>query len=362
MPVTLDSLAALPDLRFDAILDVRSPAEFAEDHVPGAQNLPALSNAERARVGTIYTQESPFKARKIGAALVARNVARHLEGPLAGYDGAWQPLVYCWRGGQRSGSVATILGAIGWRVDTLAGGYQSYRRLVADQMHNAPLAHRLVLLDGNTGTAKTALLHRLAALRVQVLDLEGLAAHRGSVFGADPERPQPAQKAFESAVAGALTQLDPAKPVVVEAESARIGGVLVPPSLWAAMRAAPRIRVTASAEARAAYLTRAYRDIVADLSQLRMTLNRLVSFHARADIDVWRAMAEAGAHRDLAYALITAHYDPRYAKWRRKQGQADLAVIDLGDLSDAALEHGARALASAVNIHHGTIMAPEPSI
>ena len=170
MPLKLTTLKQVFQAPFDTVIDVRSPAEFAEDHIPGAISLPALGNEERARVGTIYTQDTPFKARKIGAALVARNVAAHLDGPLADKPGGWQPLVYCWRGGQRSGSFASILSQIGWRAQTIEGGYRSYRRLVVQAMHEEALPHRLILLDGNTGTAKTELL----AL---------LAAHRGSLFG-----------------------------------------------------------------------------------------------------------------------------------------------------------------------------------
>jgi len=260
MPLTFATLSDILAHGADTVIDVRSPAEFAEDHIPGATNLPALSNAERAEVGTIYKQVSPFKARKVGAALVARNVAAHLQGPLADKQGGWQPLVYCWRGGQRSGSFASILQQIGWRADTVTGGYQSYRRLVAGMLHDTPLPHgKLILLDGNTGTGKTALLAKLRDRGVQTLDLEGMANHRGSLLGA-MDAAQPAQKAFESRIAAALTGCSPDKPVVLEAESSKIGRLSLPPSLWTAMCAAPRIMVTASLQTRAAK-SRAAHDI-----------------------------------------------------------------------------------------------------
>ena len=127
---------------FDAVIDVRSPAEFAEDHVPGAISLPVLSNEERAQVGTIYVQESRFRARRIGAAIIARNVARHLETVLADKGGEFRPLVYCWRGGQRSGAMATILSQVGWRTAVLAGGYKTYRRYVQARLYGeAPPLH-----------------------------------------------------------------------------------------------------------------------------------------------------------------------------------------------------------------------------
>ena len=232
-----------PGADFDAVIDVRSPAEFAEDHVLGAINLPVLSDAERARVGTIYVQESPFLARKIGAALVARNAAAHIEGPLSAHEGGWQPLVYCWRGGQRSGSFASILSQIGWRAETLSGGYQSYRRLVAKRLYDDAFPSPIILLDGNTGTAKTEVLHRLADRGVQTIDLEGLANHRGSVLGARGD--QPSQKGFESALAGQVAGLDPGRPVILEAESSKIGKLNIPGRVFEAMKAAKRFRIEA---------------------------------------------------------------------------------------------------------------------
>ncbi|MBV8684102.1 MAG: tRNA 2-selenouridine(34) synthase MnmH, partial [Caulobacteraceae bacterium] len=214
---TPDRLAA-----FDAIIDVRTPAEFADDHVPGAVNLPVLSNEERAQVGTIYVQESRFKARRIGAAIIARNVATHLEDALADKPGSFAPLVYCWRGGQRSGAMATILDQIGWRVTVLTGGYRTYRRRVTTALYEAEPSLKVVLIDGQTGVAKTDILGRLAARGVQALDLEGLAAHRGSLFGALTQ-PQPPQKLFESRLLAAMEGFDLTRPVVVEAESSKVG-------------------------------------------------------------------------------------------------------------------------------------------
>ena len=347
MPQPFPTLADFYAHGYDTVIDVRSPAEFAEDHVPGAMSLPAMSNDERAVVGTMYVQESPFRARKIGAAIVARNVASHLEGPLADKDGGWRPLVYCWRGGQRSGSVASILSQIGWRAQTVEGGYRSYRRLVAGMLHDRPLPHRLILLDGNTGTAKTALLHRLAARGVQVVDLEGLAAHRGSLFGA-VERPQPAQKAFESLLAKDFTQLDPARPVVVEAESSKIGDLLVPPSVWTAMRTAQRIRVAAPLDARARYLARAYADLTAAPEALADSIRQLVPYQGREQVDAWLKLAADGAFAPLAGDLMRQHYDPRYAKWRSRHDHDELAVIEAEDLKDDDLDRAADRIAAVV--------------
>ncbi len=323
MALTFSSLPDLLNHGFDTVIDVRSPAEFAEDHIPGAINLPVLDNEERARVGTIYKQQSPFLARKLGAALVFRNSAAHLEGPLAQKDGGWRPLVYCWRGGQRSGGFTWMLGQVGWRAEVIEGGYRSYRRLVHAALYDTPLPLRPVLLDGNTGTAKTALLPLLRARGVQVLDLEGLANHRGSLLGA--MGPQPDQKAFETALAAQICALDPASPVLVEAESNKIGQRIIPPTLWEAMRRAPRIEVSAPLAARARFLAQGYADMTADPDRLRDRLSPLRSLRGAETVDHWLALLAEGRMEALAQALMVDHYDPAYAKSRERLSDVPLA-------------------------------------
>ena len=345
MPIRFGSLAALLDHGFDTVIDVRSPAEFAEDHIPGAINLPAMSNDERAQVGTIYTQDSPFKARKIGAAIVSRNVASHLEGPLADKSGDWRPLVYCWRGGQRSGSVAIILEQIGWRAATVQGGYQAYRRLVYDAFYNQPLPHRFILLDGLTGTAKTRVLHHLAEHGIQTLDLEGAANHRGSMLGGF-DAPQPSQKAFESRLAADLAGLDPAKPVVIEAESSKIGRLIVPPSIWHAMRAAPAIELTASLDERVRYLVETYGDVVKNRDELVARLQPLRQFRSNSIVDDWQDMLAQNDLSAFARSVIAEHYDPAYAKSRINNIPA--ATVEIADLNDNGIAHAAAMVADRV--------------
>ncbi|MEM7521560.1 MAG: tRNA 2-selenouridine(34) synthase MnmH [Pseudomonadota bacterium] len=329
-PLALSALSDIDALSPDTVIDVRAPAEFAQDHIPGAINLPVLSDMERAQVGKIYTQDSPFKARKIGGALVAQNTAHHLQTALAGKDGGWQPLVYCWRGGQRSGAFATILDQVGWRVHLLKGGYQSYRRLIVKLLYTDALHHRIVLIDGGTGTAKTALLHHLAQAGAQTVDLEGLARHRGSLFG-HRAAPQPSQKMFESQLAQGLKPLDPKQITFMEAESSKIGERLIPPSLWSVMVNAPRVRLSAPIAARAAYLTNAYRDLTQDATQLSEVIDKLRPYHAAELIGTWKAQAAQGDWEALARGLITSHYDPRYAKAAAidQAGRTDVALPDL---------------------------------
>jgi tRNA 2-selenouridine synthase len=324
---------------FDDIIDVRSPAEFADDHLPGALSLPVLSDAERARVGTIYKQVAPFAARKLGAALVARNASAHLEGVLADRPGGWRPLVYCWRGGQRSGSFATILAAIGWRVETVAGGYKAWRALVVRALHDAPFPARAVVIDGDTGTAKTDLLARLAARGAQVIDLEAMARHRGSVFGG-VQGPQPTQKRFEGALALALARLDPARPVVMEAESPMLGALRLPPAVIRALACAPRIELDAARPARAAYLLGAYPDLGADPARLLALIDRLRPWQPREVIEGWQAAVAAGDLLRLAEGLMARHYDPLYARARARHG-APAARIGMGALDAPAREAAA---------------------
>ena len=347
MPQTFASLTAILNHGFDTLIDVRSPAEFAEDHVPGAVNLPSLSNAERAEVGTIYKQVSPFRARKLGASMVLRNVADHIAGPLKDHDGGWRPLIYCWRGGQRSGVFTTILKEIGWRAEKVEGGYQTYRKLVQSYLYDTPLTHRLILLDGYTGTAKTALLPRLAAQGIQTLDLERLARHRGSLLGEMPGG-QPAQRGFETALAAALTQLDPTRPTVVEAESSKIGRINLPPSLWARMIAAPRIDLTAPMAARVHYIAKDYADILRDPETVRIRLAPLRRQRGHATVDHWQALQNAKDYHGLAQALMADHYDKSYSKSRRLSERNVLGTVHAETLDPAGLEIAAGALAKMV--------------
>ncbi len=344
-PVTLTSLADLASWNADTIIDVRAPAEYAHDHIPGSINLPVLDDAQRAEVGTLYRQVNRFQARKIGGALVAQNTAAHLQGPLADKEGGWQPLVYCWRGGQRSGAFATILDQVGWRVRVLDGGYRSYRRKVTALLYDAPLdGLRLVVVAGGTGTGKTALLHALSAEGAQVLDIEGLAEHRGSLFGRTGV-PQPSQKMFETRLAAQITGFDRQRTVFVESESSKVGDCTIPPSLWARMADAPRIHITAPLASRTRFLCDAYGDITQDATVLDELLDKLRPYHAGDRVDGWKDSVAARNWPALAEGLITHHYDPRYDRSGATRSMT-VDTIDLPDLSEATLAVTARDLAA----------------
>jgi len=333
---------------FAEVIDVRSPSEFAEDHVPGAGNFPVLDDAERARVGTMYKQVSPFESKKLGAALVSRNIARHLEAGFAQRDRSWRPLVYCWRGGKRSEAMTHVLREIGWQAAQLDGGYKAYRREVVAQLATRPREYRYLVLCGETGSAKSRLLEALAAAGAQALDLEQLAAHRGSVLGNLPDAPQPSQKMFETRVWDALRKLEPDQPVFIEAESKRIGRLQVPDALLETMRAAECIRIEAPVEARVQFLVDEYRHFLADPAVLKTQLDCLVALHGREVIGRWRAAADRGEWTALVADLLESHYDPAYRK-STHQNYARLAaamVLRPRDLAPTAIAALATELAA----------------
>lgn len=331
--------------KYDFIIDVRSPAEFAEDHIPGAVSLPVLNNDERARVGAIYKQESRFKARRIGASLVARNMASHLDEFFADVEPDAQLLVYCWRGGMRSGSFATIASQVGWKISTIAGGYRTWRRLVVDGLRSDQRPYKVCLVDGLTGSGKTDILIQSKALGAPVVDLEGAASHRGSVFGALKDAVQPTQKLFESIVWRDISTLQTTAPFIIEAESNRIGRCEIPKRLWSGMKRSKRIIISAPLETRAEYLVRIYEHFDVDKRALITSIENLRPFHPSAVIDEWIEYAISGEFLDLARDLLINHYDPRYQKSAAQNDQPVMAEIALIDLSASEISRAASEIA-----------------
>ncbi|NOX95952.1 MAG: tRNA 2-selenouridine(34) synthase MnmH [Alphaproteobacteria bacterium] len=343
---TTDAQSLAP---FDAIIDVRSPAEFAEDHIPGAINLAVLSDAERAEVGTIYKQISTFKARRIGAALISRNAARHLEEYFADKAPASQFLIYCWRGGMRSGSMATIVSEVGWRTSVLKGGYKTWRRKVVHELRDSQSPLNIVLLDGQTGSAKSEIIVNAAKLGLQTLDLEALARHRGSVFGALVGTAQPSQKHFESLLWDQLSRLDLSKPILVEAESSHIGKCEIPSRLWRSMQTAKHIVIEADITARAKFLVSAYRDMIEDVPAILSAINRLTQYHSKETIGDWRNMVEAEEFSQLAEELMREHYDPLYSRSSERRVSKPLAKIPLGRIDDVSIAKAAEEINSIIS-------------
>lgn len=297
---------------FDEVVDVRTPAEFADDHLPGATSAPVFTNAERARIGTIYKQESTFTATRLGAAIVARHIAEHLETTFADRPRTWRPLIYCWRGGKRSGAMTTWFNLIGWKARQLDGGYKAWRRHVMDRLDALPTAMQFIVLAGPTGCGKTRLLQALDAVGAQTLDLEGIACHRGSILGAMPGCPQPSQRHFETCLYAAINQFDPARPVFVEAESRNIGRCSLPGGLFEAMHDGRCVRVQAHMPQRIEFLLQDYRHLFAAAGDFKQTLQRLIGLHSRETVGHWQALIDADRRAEVFQQLVEQHYDPAY--------------------------------------------------
>jgi len=333
--------------QFDTVIDVRSESEFQVDRLPGAINCPVLSDSERAQVGTLYKQVSPFDARRTGAALVANSIAMHLRSCFADRPRGWSPLVYCWRGGERSASVAHVMGRIGWRVHTLEGGYRAFRRLVVDALQVLPARLHYRVLCGATGSGKSRLLTHLERAGAQVLDLEALAAHRGSVLGDLPGCPQPSQRQFETRLWWALSRLDAARPVFVESESRKIGDCHLPASLLDAMRQSDCIALDLSVPQRIQLLRDEYRHYEHRPDRLSRQLDCLTGLHGAATVERWKGLVQSARWDALVGCLLEEHYDPVYRRSiqtnYRRVGQARCVRLDSADA--CAFEKAARELA-----------------
>ncbi len=341
------SLAALQE--FDDIIDARTPAEWALDRLPNALSCPVLNDAERVEVGTLYKQVSRFEAKRRGAAMVARNIANMLESVFANKPKSWRPLVYCWRGGARSGALTHILRQVGWDAVQLEGGYKQWRVQVVRDLAQMPAKLQFVAIGGRTGSGKTRLLDALVALGEQVLDLEGLAAHRGSVLGNLPDQPQPSQKLFESSIWLRLSQFAPDRPVYVEAESKKIGMLRVPEGLIESMWKSRCVELNTPLDARVALLRSEYAHLIANPELLTFKLNCLAPLHSRKTIDDWIARAARGDWDGLVGELLSTHYDPAYSR-SMDRNYANLAAplrVTIEGIDDRAFADAAAQIAGA---------------
>lgn len=342
---TLQSVGVGQAGDFDDIIDVRSPAEYAEDHMPGAISAPVLDDEQRARIGALHQQTSAFDAKKAGAALVAANIATHLTGRFQDRPKSWRPLIYCWRGGQRSGSMTEVFTRIGWRAAQLEGGYKAYRRHVIAELERLPSAFDFRVVCGVTGSGKSRLLRALGEAGAQVLDLEDQARHRGSVLGNLPGEAQPSQKMFESQLCKLLTGFDPARPVFVEAESKKVGAVQVPGALMARMRQARCLRIEMDMPLRIALLKDEYAHFLGDGAILADRLDCLIDLHGRERIAEWQALGAQARWDELVARLLVEHYDPAYLRGmaRNYEGYKDAMPLTLHAIDPAAMAQAAHA-------------------
>ena len=341
---TIADLAA-----FDEIIDVRSPAEFAEDHIPGAINCPVLDNEQRIEVGTLYKQVSPFEAKKIGAAYVSENIARHLRARFLDRPKTWKPLIYCWRGGDRSGSMSTVFRAIGWQAGHLDGGYKAWRNHVVTQLQELPGQFEFKVIAGATGSAKTCILQAIGDLGEQILDLENLACHKGSVLGILPEQPQPSQKWFETRLLQTLQTFDPSRPIYVEAESRKIGNLHVPQALIERMRSSECLNIEATLDARVDFLLKDYDYFLTRPDFVIQRLEALRTLQSRETLSHWEQFIHTGEWSTLVRELLELHYDPLYrgSQNRNFSGMQDSPNFATDDLSSVGIARLAALIAQS---------------
>lgn len=300
---------------FSEIIDVRSPEEYELDHIPGAINLPVLNNEERKQVGTIY-KENPFEARKLGAALISKNVANHLEQKLHNNDSNYSPLLYCWRGGMRSRSMTLILKSIGWNANVIQGGYRAFRQTVVCDLETYFTDKQLDfrVISGLTGVGKTRLLHAIRLAGGQILDLEGLANHKGSLLGNPPKETQPSQKKFETRLCHEMSQLDLSRPIYVEAESNRIGNVHCPSGLWTALSSAKVTHIDLPINERIILLREDYPHFQDEPQQLLDLLDILARLRGHDQVAEWKDLIQKEHWDGFVKSILVNHYDLCYRK------------------------------------------------
>ncbi|NEQ75329.1 MAG: tRNA 2-selenouridine(34) synthase MnmH [Okeania sp. SIO2C9] len=317
-----------PDAFFQTpgvILDVRSPGEYAQGHIPGAVNFPLFNNDERALVGTCYKQKGKDEAVELGLAIVGPKLANFVaRAKVLAPDR--QVRIHCWRGGMRSASVAWLLETAGFNVALLIGGYKGFRRW-ALSLFSVP--QKMIILGGMTGSGKTEILSALGSMGEQVLDLEALANHRGSSFGALGQLPQPTNEQFWNAIAMEWAKFDRSQVLWVEAESKRIGMCCIPQEIFEQMERAKVIEISRSRQERVAFLVEIYgeadiNDLIASTERIR---RRLGGLRTQQAINFLREGNLAAASD-----LILHYYDKTYTYDLEKRG-VSIQKVDISGLS-----------------------------
>lgn len=310
----LSAAHAIPkEGEWDVICDCRTPLEYVEDHIPGAISTPVLSNEQRVVIGTMYAS-SPFEAQRLGAALVAGNISQIIPTHFMQLPPKSRILVYCWRGGERSGSLAHVLSRVGWHVALLEGGYRSYRRSVLQELEGLE-SRRYHVIGGLTGSGKGVLLDALKARGANVVDLEALAKHYGSAFGDHPTDPQPTQRAFETCLARAILECQAPGPIFVEAESPKVGRVALPAALVRAMRQAPVTRIVVPLAERVKRIRTQYRHFEGEcIERTRRNIAGLRATLGGETVDRWLRYIDEGDFDSFVEEILVEYYDDRYTQ------------------------------------------------
>ncbi len=314
-------------------IDVRSEGEFAEDHIPGAVNLPVLNDGERTATGIAYHQLSPAEARQLGLEIISPKLPV-LVAQLKEYAQDHQIVLYCWRGGMRSAALGAVLDLMHIPVYRLSGGYKNYRSWI-NQYWQSSLANPIWVLCGNTGVGKTLVLNELKITGCQAIDLESLAGHRGSVFGNVGLLPQPSQKAFESRLWQETRQLDPARPLILECESKKIGRLHLPRVLHQGIVEGKKILLYDSMPNRVEKILKDYRPEEA-LPEIGEALPCLIPRLGKEKVSTLLSQIEAGDYAEVVTALLTDYYDPLYQYPNEAAAEGYDITIDASDPITAA--------------------------
>lgn len=312
------------------ILDVRSPGEYAHAHIPGAISFPLFSDEERAEVGTLYKQVGPQEAYLRGLEFVGPKMAEFVREArrLAPRN---QVLVHCWRGGQRSGSMAWLLRSAGMQVSVLAGGYKAYRNHVLEGFAQ-PLS--IKILGGKTGSGKTQILHEMAKMGTQILDLEGIAHHKGSAFGAVMEAQQPSSEQFENNLFCEIQKLNIDLPIWIEDESRHIGSCWIPLPLWQQMEAAPVTVIEIPVEERVNHLVAVY--AAAPRAELSAALGRIRKRLGGQHEQAAQAALAAGDYATVA-RIALHYYDQTYLHGLSQHAENQIHWMHFDDLDVAKI-------------------------
>ena len=312
--------------QFDEIIDVRTEDEFAEDRIFNAINLPVLDNQQRIEIGTLYKKEKSI-AKKLGAALINKNTSEHIVNHFMNKDLNYKPLIYCWRGGHRSRSLAIILKEIGFQPAILSGGYKEYRKMVRNKVQEETTDDnrttfddcKIILVSGSTGSGKSLLLETLEKRGEQILHLEDLAKHKGSVLGNYPNEAQPSQKLFETKIYQKIEfDFDPRKVIWVENESTKVGQCNVPMRVWKKMLQSPRIHINVSLKDRVQFLLKDYEYMCTEESKAGLIeiLTKLEKHAGKKKPAEWCEMVRSSQYEELIEDLMVEYYDKNYKKPR----------------------------------------------
>lgn len=322
--IDISELDYITNTKKKLIIDVRSEAEFSIDHIPGAINLPVLNNTERKIIGTIYKKFGSFEANKSGAMIITKNISLILQ-RFINLPKDLEIVVYCWRGGKRSYSLNTILNSIGIKSNIIKGGYKSFRKMVIEKLETLPKNYKFVVIAGPTGNGKTLLLEKLEKSGENIINLEQLANHYGSVLG-DINLIQPTQKSFETHLLYSLSKLEASKICFIESESKKIGKLSIPDILLKKIRNSPCIQIEIPIDSRVENIKENYKYFIDNPDELLTRLKKIKQYIGIENLNNWTKLINHYEWDAFIEQMITSYYDPLYNKSLNQNYRIDFKI------------------------------------